>query len=401
MVWKDHISILLVEDNQDDIELLRLVLDRSKLKYSITTASSREEFEGKISKPFDLIISDFNLINFNGLEVIQEIRRLDVLVPILILSGTVGEELAVSLLREGANDFILKSNLSKIIIAIERALQESKMKREKLLFGKELEEKTHILNSIFNSFTNIIFLKDAEGNYLKVNKAFCDLVEMSEEDIIGKDDSKIFPKHLSSIGKEKDELVILTGRPISYEMEFLNSNGKQVILELTKTPISTDGLINGIIGECKNITKGKLLYDDVRRARAILDHAERLSESGSFEYDSELDILICSLNFKQMLGLSIESTSISLRKFTNLIKKEERELFSKEIYKAIDNRTEYLHEHRLEVKSGKTKILHINVSLRPDYKDKNSRRFYGTIINVTDEYETHILNLQKHEDDRK
>lgn len=398
---KKRVSILHLEDNPDDVELLRLVLNKSNLDYQIEVAENKDEFILLFNDGFDLIISDYNLRNFNGLEAIKEIREKNTLIPIIILSGTVGEELAVDLLRSGANDFVLKSNLNKIVIVIERSLSESEMKKDKLLFQKQLEEKTYILDTIFNNFSNIIFLKNADGKYIKINRAFCELVEMSEEDILGKDDSQIFTKKISDISQEKDELVILTGKPISYEIDVLTTRGNRVILDVIKTPLMSEGILRGIIGECKNITRRKVLLDEAQKSHAILDQAERLTGSGSFEYDSDLDILNCSSNFKQMMNLGIDGATISMRKFANLVKEEDRDLFTEGVYAAIENRTEYIHEHRFELPNSTSKVFQFNVSLKPDYKDASNRRFYGTIVDVTSEYENHIHNMEKQENDRK
>ncbi len=398
--WKEKISILHFEDNPDDIELLRLVLDKSELDYILKPVLTKEEFEKSFSSNFDIIISDYNLKNYNGLSAIQWVRERDPLIPIIILSGTVGEVLAVDLLRAGANDFVLKTNLNKMVIAIERALGESKILREKQQFRKELVEKNLILDTILNSFNNIIFLKDAEGKYIQINKAFCQFVEMSEEDIIGKTDLDIFPESVSQLTEEKDELVILTSRPVTYEIDLKDSRGNRTILEVVKTPLIDEGMVTGIIGECKNITKRKILLDEAKKSKAILDQAEKLTTSGSFEYDSDLDVLVCSANFKKMMGLEIEGDTISFRKFAKLVKEEDRDLFAEGMNDSIENRAEYFQEHRFEIPGTHGEVSHFKVSFKPDYKG-DYHRFYGTVVDVTSEYKNHIYTIQKQEEDRK
>ena len=380
---------------------MRLVLDRSKLKYALKAAYTKEEFENLLSDQYDLIITDYNLKNYNGLSAIKSIRKLDSLIPIIVLSGTVGDELAVDLLKAGANDFVLKSSLKNITIAIDRVLAENKLTWEKEQFQRELVETNFILDTIFDSFEDIIFLKDADGKYVKINKAFCEYREMSKEDIIGKRDIDIFPKSISILGEEKDELVILTGKPISYELDFENSRGNRAILEVIKTPLVNRGTVTGIIGECRNITKQKILLEKTERAKSILNQAERLTNSGSFEYDADLDVLLCSTNFKRIMKLQIEGDTISFRKFSNLVKEEDRLLFVEGLTTAIDTHTEYYQEHRFNIGNEKNEISHFKVSLKPNYKDDNGYSFYGTMVDVTVEFENHISMIEKQEEDRK
>ena len=160
---KKPIAILYLEDNEDDVELLRLTLNKSNLNYNLACVSTKDEFLKLHLQDYDVIITDYNLADYDGLSAIKYIRSFDVAIPIILLSGTVGEELAADLLRAGANDFVLKSNMKKIVIAVERGIRETSIVREKKRFQKELLEKNLILDTIFDRFEDLIFLKDAAG----------------------------------------------------------------------------------------------------------------------------------------------------------------------------------------------------------------------------------------------
>lgn len=398
-VWKERISILLLEDDPGDVELLSLILKRSSLKYIIEAVFTKEEFEVLFkSKNFDIVITDYNLQGYDGQAAIKWVRSIDPILPIILLSDTVGEEMAVDLLRAGANDFVLKSNLKKITIAMERALSEARMENEKLRFQKELVEKNLILDTVFDNFEDMIFLKDANGKYLKVNRAFCDFLEVREEEVIGKVESEIFSPEISQKAMENDEFVILTGKKVSYEFDHVDSQGKRTVVEVIKIPLHDGDRVTGIVGEGRNITKQKLLIESKEKTRQILTQAEQLTGSGSFEYDSDLDVLNCSNNFKRMMNLNVEGDNISLRKFTQLIKEEDRYIFMKGMSESIGNRTEYYMQHRFNKDDGER---HFKVLFRPDYRDVKGSKFYGTIVDITAEHENHIYVMQKQEEDRK
>jgi PAS domain S-box-containing protein len=400
-IEKKTIAILYLEDNEDDIELLRITLKKSNLQHHLTGVSNKEEFLKLNLSDYDLIISDYNLKDYDGLSAIKYVRSLDDAIPVILLSGTVGEELAADLLRAGANDFVLKSNIKKVPLAVERVIRETSITREKQRFQKELLEKSLILDTIFDSFEDLIFLKDADGRYLKVNRAFCEFLKMHEGELLGHTDIELFNGRIAEQSMEQDEYVKLSGKSVTYDLEMIIDNQRKV-LEATKVPLIIDDEVTGIVGKFHDATTRKILLEETMKAKSILSQAEKLTRSGSFEYDSNLDLISCSSNFKHILKLQISGDTISFRKLTQLVKEEDRAIFVEGVTKAIENYEEYHNEHRFRVGlNGKEAIYYFNVLLRPDYKDSNSTRFYGTIVDVTTEHENQIYQLDRQERDRK
>lgn len=398
---KKSIEILYLEDSEDDIELLEITLKKSRLPYHLTSVSSKAEFLGLNLTDFDLILSDYNLKDYDGLSAIKHVRSLDATMPVIVLSGTVGEELATDLLRAGANDFVLKSNLKRISLAIERVIKETLITREKQRVQKELVEKSLILDTLFDSFEDMIFLKNADGRYLKVNRAFCDFVKMHEVELLGHTDEELFDGPLVVQSMEQEEYVKISGKPVTYELE-MTIDEQRKILEATKIPLLINNEVTSIVGKLHDVTAKKILLEETMKAKSILSQAERLTRSGSFEYDSNLDLISCSSNFKHILMLQIEGNTISFRKLTQLVNEEDRSIFTQGINKAIENYREYYNEHRFRIQfQGKESLYYFKVVLRPDYKDSHSSRFYGTIVDVTAEHENQIYMMDKQERDRK
>jgi diguanylate cyclase (GGDEF)-like protein len=129
---KTQLKLVVVEDSVADAELLARHLAKAGLHCAINRVQTEPEFIAALhrDKP-DLILSDFSLPDFSGL------RALDLAVvhapdtPFIYVSGTIGEERAIDALRRGATDYVLKSNLSRLSSAIERALREAKLKADR------------------------------------------------------------------------------------------------------------------------------------------------------------------------------------------------------------------------------------------------------------------------------
>jgi diguanylate cyclase (GGDEF)-like protein len=132
LTMKTQLKLVVVEDSVADAELLARHLAKAGLHCAINRVQTEPEFIAALhrDKP-DLILSDFSLPNFSGL------RALDLAVmhapdtPFIYVSGTIGEERAIDALRRGATDYVLKSNLSRLSSAIERALREAKLKADR------------------------------------------------------------------------------------------------------------------------------------------------------------------------------------------------------------------------------------------------------------------------------
>ncbi len=132
LTMKTRLKLVVVEDSVADAELLTRHLAKAGLDCAIDRVQTEPEFLEALRrvKP-DLILSDFSLPNFSGL------RALDLAVihapdtPFIYVSGTIGEERAIDALRRGATDYVLKSNLSRLSSAIERALREAELKSER------------------------------------------------------------------------------------------------------------------------------------------------------------------------------------------------------------------------------------------------------------------------------
>lgn len=98
---KKEITILLIEDDPDDAKMVDYQLKKLKTDYKIYKASNRAEFLNLLSTYPNIIISDFNLPDIDGFEILEIIKEKGIIAPVIIVSGTIGEEKAVSLILRG------------------------------------------------------------------------------------------------------------------------------------------------------------------------------------------------------------------------------------------------------------------------------------------------------------
>jgi two-component system sensor histidine kinase UhpB len=134
------LRVLILEDEPADAELELAALADGGFRCESTLVDGRAAFESTFSPGrFDLVIADYRLPDYTGLEALEHVRRRDSLVPFVLVSGALGEERAVEALRAGATDYVLKHGLARLASAVRRALEERREHERHLATRRALE----------------------------------------------------------------------------------------------------------------------------------------------------------------------------------------------------------------------------------------------------------------------
>ncbi len=143
------LKLLLLEDSVDDEYLILKAFAREKIPVVHTRVDTRTDFTRAIeTKPWDLIISDFNLPGFSGLEALSLLQATGKDIPFIIVSGAIGELTAVEAMRAGADDYLMKDNLSRLVPVAERALREADNRQFKREAEQEISYQAYLLDQV-------------------------------------------------------------------------------------------------------------------------------------------------------------------------------------------------------------------------------------------------------------
>lgn len=125
------LRILALDDSESDIKLMERTLRAGDLSFSITRVDTRQAFERALQAgTVDVILVDYKLPHFDGLSALRMAKRVRPETPVIIVTGSLSDELAVEFLQEGAADYILKDRRSRLAVAISRSVQEARLKKE-------------------------------------------------------------------------------------------------------------------------------------------------------------------------------------------------------------------------------------------------------------------------------
>ena len=137
-----QLKVLLVEDSEDDAALLTRELKKGGVQPIIQRVETAEAMKKALEKQeWDVVIADYVLPCFSGLDAVNVLKKTGKDLPFIIVSGKIGEDTAVETMKAGAHDYIMKGNLARLLPAIEREMEEAKVRQKR----REAEEK-------FNSF---------------------------------------------------------------------------------------------------------------------------------------------------------------------------------------------------------------------------------------------------------
>lgn len=153
-----ELKILMIEDSHDDARLIERILKKDKIQFNSSVVDSEEEFTKALTtfNP-DVILSDHALPSFNSKKALSICRSQGINVPFILVTGTVSEEFAVSCLKDGADDYILKANLARLPSAIHNALKQRQAEAERKHAECALVEQNEALIKVNKELDSFVY----------------------------------------------------------------------------------------------------------------------------------------------------------------------------------------------------------------------------------------------------
>jgi PAS domain S-box-containing protein len=167
------LQVLLVEDNADDAFLLERHLRKNGFAARMVRVETAGELLAELArdpKP-DLVLADYNLPTFSGPEALQIVKSSGFDIPFIMLSGAMSEATAVESMRAGAQDYVTKQNLSRLVPAVERELKEAEDRRKKLAAELALQASEDRFHRLVEAMPLGLLITDADGDILYTNRA--------------------------------------------------------------------------------------------------------------------------------------------------------------------------------------------------------------------------------------
>ncbi|MCF3650854.1 ATP-binding response regulator [Synoicihabitans lomoniglobus] len=180
------IRLLYVEDNPRDVAFVRDMLEDNELACEITAVDHREAFVEKLQHgPWDLILSDYNLPEFDGLSALRAAKEYCPHVPAIVITGTVREEEAVACLKLGAVDYVLKDRLLRLPGAVRRAIDGSQKEALARKTEADLRQSERRLNAIVHQSEMLLYTRDQTGRFTYVSPQVAHFLHTTTDSLLG------------------------------------------------------------------------------------------------------------------------------------------------------------------------------------------------------------------------
>lgn len=132
------IRVLLLEDRMTDVEMMIRELRRAGFAPEWKRVETEVNFLAELKNAPDIILSDYSMPQFNGLEAAKILRESGLNIPFILISGTVGEDVAVEAMKHGATDYLLKDRIARLGVAVEQALEQRRLREERQRADEEI-----------------------------------------------------------------------------------------------------------------------------------------------------------------------------------------------------------------------------------------------------------------------
>lgn len=259
----------MVEDSEEDTLLIARELRRSYDLHFQRVASAREMREA-LEKYWDVIISDFSMPGFDGLDALRVLQQTRLDIPFIIVSGAIGEDVAVHAMKAGASDYVMKGKLARLAPAIERELRETEARMER----RRSEMALAHMAAIVESSDDAIIGMALDGTVLSWNFGAEKIYGYTAEEALGHRISLVAPPVSAGEIPQIFEKIKRGERMDRYETVRVKKDGTPIDVALTISPIKdSSGKITGVSAIERDITEQKRVESERKRLIEELSRA--------------------------------------------------------------------------------------------------------------------------------
>jgi PAS domain S-box-containing protein len=263
------LRVLLVEDTEDDsILLLRELASHGYVVDHVRVDTGDDLRAALAAGPWDLVVSDYSMPQFTGLDALRIVKASGTDAPFLIVSGTIGEEVAVEALKSGAQDFLVKGRLARLVPAIERELREVESRRRQRRAEEALRASEERFRTLVESMQDIVFTIDSEGRHDGVFGRWLEREGLSPDRFLG----RTFGEILGEDAARPHERAI-AGESVVYEWSLETPGGTRHFQTSLAPRRDAHGAVLGVVGVGRDLT-------DERRVHAQLVVSDRMASVG-------------------------------------------------------------------------------------------------------------------------
>jgi PAS domain S-box-containing protein len=278
------LRLLIVEDSDDDAALTIRQLKRADYEVTFERVETADAMLTALKEQaWDLVIADYSMPQFTGVAALELLKATGLDIPFFIISGSIGEDLAVDVMKLGASDYLMKGNVKRLIPSVERELREAEARRQRRQTEEALHDSEARKAAIFDSALDSIISIDHQGRIIEFNPQAEKTFGYKRDDVLGQNmEELIIPPSLRTRHREALARYLTTGKGTvvgrRVELTGMRSDGSEFPVELSLTSISskTQPLFTAYL---RDLTEQKRQEDLLQRGRELEEQSLRIQEA--------------------------------------------------------------------------------------------------------------------------
>jgi PAS domain S-box-containing protein len=375
------LKILFVEDVPSDVELAVLELRKEKLIFEYFTVCSKADLLDAL-KNFnpDIIISDYIMPAFNGLQALKQVLKFNPELPFILLTGSVNEETAVECIKSGAQDYVIKEHITRLPFAVKEALEQIGINKEKKASDLLLKDNEEKLQSIFSAAPVGIGLV-VNRVLIEVNDAFCIMTGYSRRELIGKSSELLYSstEEFIKAGKDKYRQIEEFGVG-SVETTFKCKDGKILNVILSSAPLDKKNYSKGVTFTVLDITQRKQSEEALKESEHLFQTLSQVSPVGIFRTNLDGFTTYVNPRWLELSGLIYEE-AIGFGWF-KAVYPDDREQLEERWNSDVHSQKSSLAEYRFLRPDGS--VVWVLGNAVPELIDNGIAGYIGTVTDITE-----------------
>jgi len=326
---------LIVEDSEDDAFIIVRELRRNGYTLTFERVDTPDSMDAALQRQaWDLVIADYNMPHFSAPDALKLLQEKNLDLPFIIVSGSIGEDIAVAAMKAGAHDYLMKDNLARLVPAIERELREAQERSKRREAEQALRDSEERFRSLIENALDIIAVVDQKGIVQYVSPSIKRVLGYQPEEFIGKNAFRFIHSDDTDLILDAFATAIQTpDRAVSAEFQFRHQDRSWRALEAVgKQFVELNG-VNSLVINARDITERRQMEETqkaLQKEKELNELKSQFVSMVSHEFRTPLSVIMLSIRL--------------LERFYHSASEEKRQEYLNRIQAAANRMTHLLDE---------------------------------------------------------
>jgi PAS domain S-box-containing protein len=256
---KNSLRVLIVEDSEFDAQMMVSILRKGGYDVAFQRVETCESFQSALAGgSWQIVLVDYNLPDFSALAALKILQQSGLDLPFIIVSGGIGEDVAVAAMKAGAHDYVMKGNLNRLVPAVEREIREAANRMNQRLAERALQESEIRHRLLWENCPEAVILMDMQSRIHYANPAVRQIFGYSPDELAGDSVTRLLPERLRVMHLAGIDRYLRTGiKKLNWratESVGLRKDGVEIPLEISIADMDLNGE-RRFVGFIRDITE--------------------------------------------------------------------------------------------------------------------------------------------------